>query len=106
MKQLLLLLAACAIFTSCNSTGSNSSGKDQTQEQSADWEITLKVKNAIVTDSELSASSRLVSVTTNNGTVTLSGAVSSKDDMNRIVKITKNVDGVKKVDNQMTVSSS
>lgn len=59
-----------------------------------------------MSDGSLSATSRLVSVTTNNGVVTISGTVASKDDMNRIVRLAKEVDGVKKVDNEMTVSGS
>ncbi len=59
-----------------------------------------------MSDGSLSATSRLVSVTTNNGVVTISGTVASKDDMNRIIRLAKEVDGVKKVDNQMTVSES
>lgn len=59
-----------------------------------------------MSDGSLSASSRLVSVTTNNGVVTLSGTVASRDDMNRIIRLAKDVDGVRKVDNQMTISGS
>lgn len=43
-------------------------------------------------------------VTTNNGVVTLTGNVSSKSDENKIVRIAKSVDGVVRVDNQMTNS--
>ncbi len=55
-------------------------------------------------DGSLSASSRLVSITTNNGVVTISGNVASKADMRRIVRLAKEVNGVRKVDNQMTGS--
>jgi len=94
------LLASC-----CNDCDRSGVCVGQAQNnQHSDWQITSKVKTSIVSDGSLSASSRLVSVTTNNGVVTISGTVASKDDMNRIVQLAKDVDGVKKVDNQMTVS--
>ena len=98
-----VLLASCC--GSCRSDDENYVGQGS-QTQSADWQITTKVKSSIMSDGSLSASSRFVSVSTTNGIVTISGTVASKDDMNRIVRLAKDIDGVRKVDNQMTVSSS
>lgn len=101
-------IISCALLASCNcdTYGTSSGSVGQGQHQSADWGITTKVKTSIMSDGSLSASSRLVSVTTNSGVVTISGTVASKDDMNRIVRLAKDVDGVRKVDNQMSVSGS
>lgn len=94
----------CLLCVACNPGGGNTGAKSQ--ETSADWAITTKVKAAIVADSTLSASARLVSVNTTNGVVTLTGTVPTKADSDRIVKIAKNVSGVKSVKNQMIISSS
>jgi hyperosmotically inducible protein len=102
MKFLALIPALCLVCFGCSNT--SSSNKSSSQEASSDWEITTKVKASILSDSSVSGSARFVSVTTNNGVVTLTGNVPSQADANRIVKITKNVDGVQSVDNQLTVS--
>jgi len=104
MKNLLMIQALCLLCFGCSSGKSCSSSGVQTQHDSADWELTTKVKTSIMSDTSISASARFVSVNTTNGVVTLTGTVPSKKDMDRIVKLAKNVDGVKRVDNQMTVS--
>lgn len=105
MKKLLLIPALCLLYVGCDSGNRMNNSQEQTQETSSDWEITTKVKSAIMTDTSISASSRFVSVTTTDGEVTLTGEVSSEEDKNRIVEIVKEVSGVRNVDDQMTVSS-
>lgn len=104
MKLLFLLPALCLVCCGCDSQNTIADAQSGSQENSPDWQVTTRVKAVILADTSISASSHFVSVTTNNGVVTLSGNVASKDDMNKIVHLTKNVDGVKKVDNQMKVS--
>ena len=102
-------IISCVLLGSCCGTcgtSDGSVGQGQQSNQTSDWQITTKVKSSIMSDGSLSASSRLVSVNTNNGVVTISGTVASKDDMHRIVRLAKDVDGVRKVDNQMSVSGS
>lgn len=94
----------CLVCFGCNNKG-NSDNQSQ-QETSADWAITTKVKASIMSDSSLSASARLVSVSTTDGVVTLSGNVPYQADAERLVKIAKKVDGVKSVDNQLVVTGS
>ena len=110
MKKLLSILTICPLLVSWGD--SNSSSQEETTDsmnqemqadQPADWEITLKVKTAILSDSSLSPGNRFVSVTTNDGVVTLKGKVSDRYQMNEIVKAAEKVEGVKKVDNQMSV---
>src|ERR1700733_1874593 len=98
MKNLLLIPAMVLLCVGCNSNDSGNSKDSQMQENSADWTITTKVKSAILADTSISASARLVSVSTTNGVVTLTGTVSTKEDRDRIVKLVKNIDGVQKVD--------
>lgn len=110
MNKFLPILALCALFTSY---GLNAAPSDQTnapatpkEEQSPDWQLTVKVKEAILANGELSPSNRFVSVTTTDGVVTLTGNVSTVDQINEIVKTAEGVSGVKKVINQMVVSTS
>ncbi len=72
---------------------------------SPDSIITAKVKETIIMDSYLSTSSKRVSVTTNDGVVTLSGNVASKREMYRITKLVRKTQGVTSVVNQMSVGS-
>jgi osmotically-inducible protein OsmY len=74
--------------------------------QPADWEITANVKKSLMADSSLSDSARMISVTTNNGVVTLTGTAASNEEMRKVVRIVNNVFGVTRVDNQLTVSNS
>ncbi len=113
MKKLMLIPLIFASLISCNrDSDRNSNGysnkkecESKDQSDSSDWAITARVKKAIMTDGSLSASAKFVSVTTNNGVVTLSGNVPSKEESKRIVNIVKSVRGVSSVDNQMNISN-
>ncbi len=64
-----------------------------------DTVITTKVKSALLADKNIT--SREISVETFKGRVQLSGFVTSSDDANRAVKVTRGVAGVKSVENVM-----
>ncbi len=111
MKKNLLIPVVCAMLASC-SNNSNSSEyyyeDNQTQSnptQPADWEITANVKKMLMADSSLSSSARMISVTTNNGVVTLTGTVVSNEEMSMVVSMVQNTSGVVKVDNQLVVKA-
>lgn len=70
----------------------------------ADWQITMSVKKAIMTNGDLAASARFVSVSTTNGVVTLTGNVDTKEQSRMIERTAKGVAGVKSVDNQLMVN--
>lgn len=101
----LALTSCCGRGGCCNEAGCQAKYNQANGITKADWQITGEVKKAIVTDGQLSMSSKRVSVTTNMGVVTISGTVSSRNDMNRIVSLAKAVPGVQSVDNQMSVGS-
>lgn len=63
--------------------------------------ITTKVKTALLADSVVKGTD--ISVETTKGDVLLSGAVASRDQADRALKIAKSVEGVKNVDNRLTV---
>ncbi len=67
-----------------------------------DATITTKVKAAFVGDSQMKATK--VSVTTNQGVVNLTGAVDTKDQETKAVRLANEVKGVKSVNDSITVS--
>jgi osmotically-inducible protein OsmY len=66
-----------------------------------DATITTKVKVALLSDSQLTATK--VSVETNHGAVRLSGTVDTKDQESEAVKVANQVNGVKSVHDLLTV---
>lgn len=88
--------------SSAESSGtSESSGASSTIDKAAisDTAITAKVKAALAQDKKISASD--ISVETSKGEVILSGFVDSPAQMDQIMKVAKNVEGVSKVTNKM-----
>jgi hyperosmotically inducible protein len=78
---------------------------DQVGVAASDATITTKVKAQFAADDQVKATA--INVDTDKGVVTLKGKVASAEARKRAVDITKNVDGVKSVDDdQLTVSQS
>ncbi|WP_018950158.1 BON domain-containing protein [Thioalkalivibrio sp. ALMg11] len=86
---LALLLAGCAASNERQTVG----------EYVDDSVITTKVKAALFNEPSLSGFE--VSVETYEGRVQLSGFVSSQEDINKAVEITRGVEGVRSVENNM-----
>lgn len=63
--------------------------------------ITTKLKSALLADAEIKGTD--VSVDTKQGQVTLTGTVKSEAQKERIEKIAKGIDGVKDVQDKLTV---
>lgn len=107
MKKMAAILSLCLLMGACNQNQQNGDRNQKRQDctDSSDWGITTRVKQSIMTDGSLSATSRLVHVETTNGVVTLTGSVPSKEDSRRIERLAKEVQGVRKVQNQLTVDS-
>ncbi|MES2200168.1 MAG: BON domain-containing protein [Chlamydiota bacterium] len=114
MKKLLPAIALCTLLVSCSPTppspmasyANAQPGQEESQSLSSDWEITMRIKETILGDSALSPSNRLISVNTTNGVVTLTGNVSSQDQIDEIMNKVAAIPGVKKVVNQMALSQS
>lgn len=70
----------------------------------SDASITAKVKTAIVAKPGLNAMQ--IDVDTVNGVVTLKGTVDSPQLLENATKVAQTVEGVKAVDNQLTVKAS
>lgn len=120
MKQALVFIALALACHSCKSGNANNynnqnpnntynscaGGCPNNDSDYSDSGITYRVKQALVTDGSLAAGSRFVSVSTTNGVVTLSGTVANSSEMSAIVRKVKGVNGVRSVNNQMTISNS
>lgn len=93
----MLILTLIIAFTACEST----STRQSTGEYVDDTVITTKVKSLLAADDFLK--SFKISVETYGGTVQLSGFVNSQDAVNKAVSITRSVQGVKSVKNDLIV---
>ena len=76
---------------------------DQQPENTSDREITQKVRRSIVADKALSTYGHNVKIITQNGAVTLKGAVHSDEEKKTIAAKAAEVVGQDKVTNQLTV---
>ena len=72
-----------------------------------DTYITAKVKGSLIQADIMGKDlpSWTVDVETKNGTVYLSGSVASQDDIDKVLQVVKQVDGVQNVDNQLVVGN-
>lgn len=101
--KFLKLLAAIGIsvlfatMLGCSATPT----QESTGEYFDDTWITTKVKGAILGEPTLNSAE--INVESFKGVVQLSGFVSSKADMDKAVEVTRNVDGVKSVTNDMRI---
>jgi hyperosmotically inducible protein len=78
------------------------SASDQ-PENEADRKVTQQIRQAITKDDSLSTSAQNVKIITQDGKVTLRGSVNSDNEKQKIADQAKKVQGVKSVDNLITV---
>ena len=94
IKRTGVLVAFTLLFaTGCASTG----GSDFL----GDTRTTTRVKTAIYNEPELKVMS--IHVATEDGVVTLSGAVKSRAERAKAVQVARKVEGVKQVKNDLTI---
>jgi osmotically-inducible protein OsmY len=84
--------------------GSTATSGDQGGTE-ADRSITQKVRQAVVDDEQLSATAKNVKIITKEGVVTLRGPVKSSQEKSQIASAAQRVDGVKRIDNQLEVTT-
>lgn len=94
-----------------DNTGKNVRDRDSTtktpldqSETEADRTITQKIRQAIMSDSNLSTNAKNVKIITINGVVTLRGPVANSQEKDAIAQKVKGVQGIVKVDNQLEVT--
>lgn len=95
--SLILALFVLAISLGCASTKT----QEGTGEYFDDSAITAKVKTAILQERTLSSAE--INVETFKGVVQLSGFVGSRAEINNAVEITRRINGVKSVRNDMRI---
>jgi hyperosmotically inducible periplasmic protein len=123
MKRTLLVLASvCALGlaataadekTKADNTGMNErdrSGETQTSgdqsNSSADLKITQAIRQALMKDSELSATAKNIKIITNNGHVTLRGPVKNAQEKAKVDHLARSAAGHAKIDDQLDVKGS
>jgi len=74
-------------------------------ESEADRTITQHVRQGVVANDDLSTTAKNVKIVTTEGVVTLRGPVTSAEEKQEIDKLVKEVEGVKRVDNQLEIAA-
>lgn len=92
-----VMTLALFLLTGCTATAT----QESTGEYIDDSVITTKVKTAIFNEPVLKSAE--INVETFKGVVQLSGFVGSQSDINRAVTVTRGVNGVKSVRNDMQI---
>jgi Predicted periplasmic or secreted lipoprotein len=103
MKWFKAVAASCAaLIVAVSLAGcAGSTTKESTGGYIDDTVITTKVKSALFSDKDVKSAE--ISVVTFKGRVQLSGFVSSQAIANRAVELTRNVNGVRVVENDMQI---
>jgi hyperosmotically inducible protein len=114
-----ILLAGCKQNTQSNDSAQAQKDGSSTMQQAAndvknntdiaaaavgDATITAKVKAAIIAEPTLKATD--IKVDTANGVVTLSGDIDTVEKVQRATQLAQNVDGVRTVNNQLSVKAA
>ena len=86
-------------------SGETQTSGDQSN-SSADLKITQAIRQALMKDSELSATAKNIKIITNNGHVTLRGPVKTAQEKAKIGQLAKSVAGGAQIDNQLDVNGS
>ncbi len=103
MKWFKAMAASCAaLLVAISLSGcAGSSTKESTGGYIDDTVVTTKVKTALFSDKQIKSSE--INVQTFKGRVQLSGFVSSATDAKRAVEVTRQVQGVRVVENDMQI---
>jgi hyperosmotically inducible periplasmic protein len=75
-----------------------------TSQSSLDRSISARVREAVISEDALSGSAKNLSISTSDGVVTLRGPVQSAREKDRVGELAMEIDGVKRVDNQLSIS--
>ena len=89
--------------TTISATPTASAALGKAGEAAVDSAITLKVKTALLADPDIK--SLKIDVDTNDGVVTLNGTVPNANNPTRAATVAKGIDGVKSVQNRLTVKA-
>ena len=87
-----------------DSHGDTKTSGDQA-ENATDLGITQQIRQQVVKADDLSVNAKNVKIITVDGVVTLRGPVETAREKTEIESTAKNVDGVKRIDNQLEIAS-
>jgi len=87
-----------------DSHGDTPTSGDQA-ENATDLAITQQIRQHVVKADDLSVNGKNVKIITRDGVVTLRGPVTDAREKTEIASTAKNVDGVKRVDNQLEIAA-
>ncbi|NKF23655.1 BON domain-containing protein [Solimonas marina] len=106
MKMKAMLIAATMTFTAVPmlAQADAATKKDETAQYISDSATTAKVKAALLAEKGLKSTD--ISVETENGVVQLSGFVISSAQIDQAVDVTKHVNGVKDVKNDLRLKTA
>ncbi|QIM72180.1 BON domain-containing protein [Bordetella trematum] len=96
-----ITLGSSAAVLGLSAHAAEAQPKQSVGEYTSDAAITTKVKAAIVGEADLSALD--IAVETNNGVVTLSGTVATGAQAEQAATLTRGIDGVQQVRNEIKV---
>ncbi|AZS78345.1 MULTISPECIES: BON domain-containing protein [Achromobacter] len=97
-------LGTGAVFTSMAFAANDGKPEQSVGEYASDATITTKIKAAYVADKQLSALD--IAVETNNGVATLTGTVGTAAEADHAAKVTRGIEGVKQVKNNIKVDAA
>lgn len=105
-KNWLLLPVLALTLTACESSHGDKRGYNQETHASPEQDraIVGHIKEIIIQDPNFSPRAKQIEVIAVEGVVTLKGQVANDDEKSQIEKKVKNIQGVKKVDNQLSTS--
>jgi osmotically-inducible protein OsmY len=86
-------------------SGETKTSGDQSN-SSADLKITQVIRQALMKDSELSATAKNIKIIANNGQVTLRGPVKNAQEKAKIGQLARSAAGGAKIDDQLDVKGS
>jgi len=90
----------------CGRDESRSAAPGAQTTAATDRDLTQRVRQAISSDDSLSTSAKNVQIATNDGTVTLRGAVQSPQERQVVAAKAKQIAGAERVDDQLQVASN
>jgi hyperosmotically inducible periplasmic protein len=86
-------------------SGETQTSGDQSN-SSADLKVTQAIRQALMKDSELSATAKNIKIITNNGQITLRGPVKNAQEKAKIDHLARSAAGGAKIDDQLDVKGS
>lgn len=104
MKRVVLILIVTLSVTGCGGTNNGSSeGNSSARNQANDAELNRGIRRAIMQNENMSVNAQNIYIDSENGKVTLRGAVDDTAERERVIQIARAVGGVSGVNDELEV---